>query len=530
MHKNILKFDPNTKESALIFFMVFLVTALILFPIGINRYVDLDEGFYLYSADLILHGKTLYTDFYYPQMPLLPYIFAGWFSLFGTGWVSGRIFVVLLCALIADLLFYWVFRETKQFRWAVVAVVLFIFNSLTAYGLLTAKTFSMTVVTSLLALILITDKSSKYRLLKSGFAGFLAGICFGTRLMAVPIILVVIPIALSDNFGGKWKRLLACFTGMALSLIPIFIFFFKNPQVFWFNNICSHSLRHAGGVSLIGNFQQKAKIILGMVGHTYTKGGIGAQFLLLLLPFLGIFPKLKRSSLSEIAALFFFLFMLAVSLLPTPTHYSYFAVSVPFIIFLGVLQLAKIYPSRVNTKFRLNFVWKWFAMVVVLYSLLAVPDILYCSWFYKTAENFSSAGAVTFSYKKDLDIKKIQEVSDYLKSNTAPNDYILSFWSGYLFGINRKAYPGTENHVVFSSLWNLSKYLSQKEVQSYHLVNSDDLRSIIKGGEVTTIVFAVGETEWSFDAKERKYWISLFDEAGYKLKKRFGRTGIYQLI
>lgn len=328
----ILKSNHDARQNVLILFIVFLLTGLILCPIGINRYVGVDEGFYLYSADLVLHGQTPYTDFYYPQMPLLPYIFAGWLAVFGRGWISARIFAIVLCALIADLLFYWVFRETKQFRWGVVAVILLIFNSFTTYTLLTAKTFTVTVVTSFLSLILITDRSPKYGLLKSGFAGFLAGLCFGSRLMATPIILVVIVIALFNNVKHKWKRFLACSFGIVLSLIPVLILFFRDPTVFWFNNVGFHSLRHSGGANLIGDFPQKARIILGMLGHTYTKGGIGAQFLLLLVPFIGVFPRWKKLSLSEIAALFFALFMLFISLLPTPAYHCYFVVPFPFII------------------------------------------------------------------------------------------------------------------------------------------------------------------------------------------------------
>ena len=222
--RNILKPDQSIGQLLPILFIVFLLTALILLPIGINRYIDADEGFYLYSADLVLHGQTPYTDFYYPQMPLLPYIFAGWLAVFGLNWISARIFTVLLCAFIADLLFYWVYRETKQFRWAVLAVILFVFNSLTTYSLLTAKTFTITVTMSLLAVILVTNSSPRYGILKSGVAGFLAGLCFGSRLMTAPIILTVIVIALFSNFDQKWRRLLTCCIGIVLSLLPLGLF------------------------------------------------------------------------------------------------------------------------------------------------------------------------------------------------------------------------------------------------------------------------------------------------------------------
>ena len=49
-----------------------------------ERLIARDEGFYTYAAQLILEGKHPYIDFFYPQMPLLPYLYATSGALFGT--------------------------------------------------------------------------------------------------------------------------------------------------------------------------------------------------------------------------------------------------------------------------------------------------------------------------------------------------------------------------------------------------------------------------------------------------------------
>jgi len=41
-----------------------------------TRLVDSDEGFYLIAAQEVWNGRTLYIDFFFPQMPYLPYFFS----------------------------------------------------------------------------------------------------------------------------------------------------------------------------------------------------------------------------------------------------------------------------------------------------------------------------------------------------------------------------------------------------------------------------------------------------------------------
>jgi hypothetical protein len=45
-------------------------------PVSLYRYVDGDEGYLLYAARMVAEGKQLYRDFFFPQAPLVPNVFA----------------------------------------------------------------------------------------------------------------------------------------------------------------------------------------------------------------------------------------------------------------------------------------------------------------------------------------------------------------------------------------------------------------------------------------------------------------------
>jgi hypothetical protein len=183
-HRIVCFLEKRFWAPALIMVLVFML----LLPFAITRYVDVDEGYYLYAAELILQGKTPYADFFYPQMPLFPYIYAGWMGLWGVEWLSAHISTLLQCASIA-------------------------------------------------ALLLITGNMEK--------------------------------------------------------------------------------------LPFLSDFRQKAETALGTAGHTSTKGGIGAQFLLLTVVMLGSLTRWRSLTISEWSVIIFGSIAAGIALLPTPTLHSY---------------------------------------------------------------------------------------------------------------------------------------------------------------------------------------------------------------
>jgi hypothetical protein len=73
-----------------------VLQAAVFVPIGVLRALDPDEGWYAYAAQRVFHGDLPYRDFFFPQTPLLPYLYGAWFEVFGATWYSGRALGVLI--------------------------------------------------------------------------------------------------------------------------------------------------------------------------------------------------------------------------------------------------------------------------------------------------------------------------------------------------------------------------------------------------------------------------------------------------
>jgi O-antigen ligase len=71
---------------------VFLALLCVLLPIALSRLIARDEGFYLLAARLVMEKELPYVDFFYPQMPLFPYLYGLWMKIFSFSWTSGRTF------------------------------------------------------------------------------------------------------------------------------------------------------------------------------------------------------------------------------------------------------------------------------------------------------------------------------------------------------------------------------------------------------------------------------------------------------
>src|SRR5260370_42211234 len=69
---------------------VLLLQLAVFLPVARYRLIDGDEGFYLMASRLVFEHRVPYRDFFFTQMPLLPYIYGLWMRAIGTSWVSAR--------------------------------------------------------------------------------------------------------------------------------------------------------------------------------------------------------------------------------------------------------------------------------------------------------------------------------------------------------------------------------------------------------------------------------------------------------
>src|SRR5205085_10230658 len=98
--------------------------ALVFGPLVVFRFVDGDEGVYAYASRLAIHGHVPYRDFFYEQMPLLPYVYGAWIAVLGESWYAIRNLLALLGMAIGALLYLHVARR-RGFAVALAALALY---------------------------------------------------------------------------------------------------------------------------------------------------------------------------------------------------------------------------------------------------------------------------------------------------------------------------------------------------------------------------------------------------------------------
>ena len=158
---------------------------------ALNRLVGGDEGYYLYAAKLVSQGQVLYKDFFYTQMPLLPYVFGAWMKIFGTSWLSARLLCALLGIGTGVLLAFSVPHKDRP-----LALLLYAFCAACFGEFSQGKTYALTSLLLVGALMLISGK----RMLG---AGILLGLAVLTRLMMLVTVPIFVVYLLRTGGGGR---------------------------------------------------------------------------------------------------------------------------------------------------------------------------------------------------------------------------------------------------------------------------------------------------------------------------------------
>src|SRR5689334_12598605 len=128
---------------ALSFLVPAAVAGAVLVPVAALRPLDEDEGYYALAAKLITQGKTPYTSFWYPQAPLMPYVYGGWQRVVLESWYGLRGLSVLLTVGLACLVYRHVVKRRRSRRLALFAVVLLAATPLGFEWFPTVKTYAL---------------------------------------------------------------------------------------------------------------------------------------------------------------------------------------------------------------------------------------------------------------------------------------------------------------------------------------------------------------------------------------------------
>ena len=428
---------------------------------GLYRFIDGDEGFYLLASRLVLLHRVPYIDFLYVQMPLLPYVYAGWLKVFGISWVAARMLAALLSTVLGLLIFVEVCRQTRRWQAGLAAVGLYAFctNIFSWYPV--AKTYSLSMLLLFAAYVIVARLREGSSPWLPAAAGVLFGLSIDTRLYLV----AVAPVFLWWLVGSKPPRLargLYFIAGIVAGLLPAILLFAAAPRRFLFNNLGYHALR--SGVGIISAWGQKARALwYAMFGL----GDTGLQLTMLALAACFFVIAVKKWRSGAAVSMIIAAVLGVVSILPTPVNSQYWCVCVPFLI-MALVGAGSEYldnPQSQTAKSR----------TAVLACLLAVVYFglgAFGAWNHLVTGEYL-IGVAGPKDAPNWTLPQVRSVSKMIDGLALPNEEVASFWPGYLFEAQALPFHGFEND--FGRV--VSDRLTAEERARYDVISSSELET-----------------------------------------------------
>lgn len=430
--------------------------------IALQLPTDQDEGYYLTASKLVASGMLPYRDFFYCQMPYLPYLNLPWLALFDFNWYAARVLVAVYTSLTFVVVYLYGKRKSGS-RAVATWLTLFVASStLLVDWFNTAKTYSITTLFLLISYLLVSEtKGSTRRAQWLFLAGVLGSLCIGIRLPFLASVAVL-------WFMVERRGVLALTAGAAVGGMPLLFFFAKSPAAFWFNNWAFHQTRTGAGT--LGGLSQKLYLVWTQLGFHRAFAAISFQNILII-TLLGLAWSQRKLHRSAFAIA---LVMVAVNLLPTPTFAQYNCIAVPFVAIAltpWVSGLAEQSEGRRLLGFALGLFM--LGLPIGLRSSLGYPPFL-------TVD--SSVNLIR--------IPVIQHISQEIEAWTDPGDKVMSSWPGYMLEADRPFWPGTENN--FPHQLNLFARITQEQANRFAMITDEQLYQDIAKGVVPLVVLGQG--------------------------------------
>jgi hypothetical protein len=483
--------------------------------IAYSRLIDGDEGFYLLAVKLVAHGKHPYLDFFFPQMPALPYAYALWSRVVGLSWTSARMLSVLLSVALGGLLYWHIERLYSRKTLACLAVLLYALNNLVIAWHSVVKTYALSNFLLFCAYLLVFPEPRRYSGWKAFLGGLLLACAVDTRLylIAVTPVLMASLYCSGSHSGGRLKYVWSFAGGLALGLLPNLLLLSRAPDSYVFDNIGYHLIRSHSG--LLAGIRQKIETFLAITNVQGSSDGSGAQFAMLGLPALAV-VLLRDVDRRLFFPLALGLVLFVTCLVPSPTFPQYFCVCVPYMVIVAVKFIVTMARSHDVADAPLLLVRMLGLLVAGLYFLCGVLA------FYNYG--FSGTGVEGIWGRQntiDYRISTVRQVSKELRHLVAKDDPVISFWPGYVVECDCVPQDGTENDFA---LW-ISPKLSPAEAERRKIITDARVLDLLKRHYPRAVVVrsAVG---WEWEG-----WGTSFRDVlqrnGYKLVRSIGRAEIY---
>jgi len=509
----------KTRSIILTSLAVGLVQLFYFLYLGRLRLVAPDEGFYLLASSLVMQGSMLYVDFFYPQMPLVPYFYGFWMEIFGHDWYSARAFSALLTALTGTLLFSLCYKKWG-ISYAVAGVVLFCTSNFVFPWYLTVQTYSLSTLFLFLAYLALAWPAEKLNPESARGRYFLAGLglgfAVGSRLFFAGVFPLFVIHALFRSFSFR-ERINSCLflgLGSLVALLPVLYYLLIDADIFYFNNLGYHLLRSDQTFEdALQHKQRMALVLFGFInGRQFEGQGISILLYLSIAYFFIMTLRGKRADMSFYLAAGLFV----LNFLPTPPYHQYFSTLIPFLIVGALLCIREMFKVALSLRSKraagvsVAFV-SFVSFFLGFHYLKDLPvDI----------KNFSSTGyGVTGMGRsrqpENWNLESMTAISSAVNKHTEKGDRVISHWPGYLFSSHAKPFPGLENHFGIRVVGQLE----EKRRQRYRLISSQEIAAAVREGSVDAVIMN--------DFPRRRGLQNALEEGGYEEVERVEDVRIF---
>jgi hypothetical protein len=473
-----------------------------------HRLIDGDEGFYLMASRLVFEHRIPYHDFFFTQMPLLPYVYGLWMQIAGRSWMSARAFSAILAALLGTILFSYVCRETRKPAAALLAVVLFMSSTLVFAWFVTVKTFALAGIFLFGTFWLIHLSASASRN-SVAISGLLLAIGTDVRLYLAGLVpLFLWWIFCDSQKGARLRGIIWFVVGFSIGLLPNVYLLLLDPKAYLFDNLLFHGIRSDAGI--VGAFSQKlfALVQIFILGGA----GNGLQMTLLMASTFVLTARLKVASASSRRAVQLAVAIGAISLLPTPSYVQYFCLCVPFLIVASVCAACE-HLDRLKPPGRHVAV----ACGIALVALFVTASVGDYSRFFVTGIGVN--GIRDPKRAPNWSIDAVRSVSRAIDGLAIPDERVMSLWPGYVFESHAAPFPGLENNTGRDRADAVSYY----QLADYHILSQDQIDRELSRHNPRLVV--VGNQESMFVTAEP--YIAMLSRYGYRMVRKIGDASIW---
>jgi len=462
-----------TRNQKLVFWIILLLQLVLLLTFVFLRLVDYDEGLYLFYSQLVRKGNLPYADFFYPQMPYLPYAYAvashgGFGSLF-----LGRLISALVGLFSSVILFWLVYKLTRDATSSLTVFFLYAFNGLTITWHSVVKTHAFSDFFGMLSFCCLTcyflSSANKERLWVF-LTGLFVGVAVGFRLVLSPLFLVyglaLLVLPAGKAVKEKTDRLLHLLLGTVIGSFLTIYLLFRDPSAFLFGNLGYHLLWGHQVIKMtlirrlftLGEFvlypQNTLILVLAALGTVALVRGIRGRR-----------PEAPEQAVLVAAAAG--VVLMVTALVMSPSQFQYFEQALPYLLICSIPILRRLAP-------RIRMIRAGTVVAGASYLALVVPFVIIFLFGLRQRN-------------QPCRLNTMRTVVQAIQSNSKSDDVIFTGWPGYAFLSQRRVEPGLET-------WGggVIPFLSSGEIARFKLVDDERVERMLATKEPAV----VAEEDW----------------------------------